>query len=408
MPQTSTTSAGLLKEMYDEGARDIINLEAPTYSGIKKKTDDIGGKRFVLSVKMKSSHGTGVRNESEALPGALNFNYQQPVVVPKYAYQAAELTGQADARSGSSEMAFESVLSKVLTEGVEVFARDRNRAIFADGTSLLATTSAVTTTSTTVTCDNLQGVENIEEGMLVDILDTTMPDSGAKEVDGIEVSTVDKDGKTFTLASNQTIDTAIMAVVGKGNRDTTKAKDILGFDSAFDDGTNTATYFGVSRDTYRQWKGNNVNASNVDITNTILQKLYNKIVKIQGKKKVGTLEILTNLGQEEKMADIVLPSQRTVGSQEYKVGYTGIWFKDMMVMTDTQCPLGKIYFINHDTIARHVLLDGTWGNLMSVWFSHHGLDTAYDKFTAMYKCYEEVVCNNPHANGIIYGLPEPA
>ena len=73
MPQTLTTLAPLLKEVYEEGLTDQLNSDAKAYNRIKsngKAATKYGGKYVNFPIHVARNSGIGSRNENEALPTA--------------------------------------------------------------------------------------------------------------------------------------------------------------------------------------------------------------------------------------------------------------------------------------------------------------------------------------------------
>lgn len=134
---------------------------------------------------------------------------------------------------------------------------------------------------------------------------------------------------------------------GAGNA----GKDFMGLEGIIDDGTNTASYGGLSRTTYPTLNST-VTASGGTLSLQKMSTLYNAIANGD----IVPTEIYTTPTIFSLYESLLTPMQRmntTLGQKPGTTagtGYTDLWYKGMPVYKDRKCTSGVMYMINGDRL----------------------------------------------------------
>lgn len=136
---------------------------------------------------------------------------------------------------------------------------------------------------------------------------------------------------------------------GTGN----SGKDILGLKAAVDDGTNVASYGGITRSTYPFWKSQYDGAA-AALTIPKMRNIFTKCSRGGMENKPDF--IVTDLNQWNKYAELVdgkTTIQQPLGKigQEFaNLGFTQISFMGVPVVYDEYCPANTMYFLNSKSL----------------------------------------------------------
>lgn len=140
--------------------------------------------------------------------------------------------------------------------------------------------------------------------------------------------------------------------VGTGNG----GKDFVGLEGIVDDGTNLATYFGLSRTTYTTLNATVTSAGGA-VTLAKMSTMYNAITDGQ----VAPTDIYTTPAVFSFYEALLLPLQQNINTLGNKTptragtGYTTLDYKGLPVKKDRKCTSGVMYFINRDYLDFHAL-----------------------------------------------------
>lgn len=201
---TLTTMDNLLKDVYLERIRGQFYKQTPVFSRVKRRAGkhDFSGRKCIIAAHYQRSEAVGARAEAATLPTAQYQRIENLEVQTKYVYGSVKITGQTISASRRQEGAFARALN-VEMEGIrESLLFDLARQmVFGDGTGKLALANGAGAATTALVVDT-PGVDHLRAGMLIDVIDG----SANVEVDGIEISSVNRSTNTATLASNQTWD----------------------------------------------------------------------------------------------------------------------------------------------------------------------------------------------------------
>jgi hypothetical protein len=171
MPTTRQTYDAVLKEFYLPKVREVLNNTMFMLSIVQTNSEDIEGRRAVLSIRTARNSGVGSRTEMGTLPVAGNQGYSEERVPLKYHYGRILISGPVMRSTSSDRGSFTRALTSE-TEGVtNDLKNDINRQIFgtSDGKIATLTAAASSTTVTVLAPANPTTMRQLQPGMSVDI-----------------------------------------------------------------------------------------------------------------------------------------------------------------------------------------------------------------------------------------------
>jgi hypothetical protein len=179
-PLTRSTADSVLKEFYLPGIRSILNNELFLLSQVESNSEDIEGRRAVLSINTGRNQGIGARAEMGVLPDAGHQGYNEERITLKYNYGRIQLSGPVIRSMGSDRGSFTRAIQSE-TQGVTRDLRnDVNRQLFGNGAGAIATLAAAGASNTaTLTTPTSTQMRQLQVGMYVDIGTAANPTSSA-------------------------------------------------------------------------------------------------------------------------------------------------------------------------------------------------------------------------------------
>ena len=183
-PLTRSTADSALKEFYLEGIRSILNSTVFLLTQVEPNSEDIEGRRAVLSINTGRNYGIGARSDGGTLPDAGHQGYSEERVPLKYNYGRIQITGPTIRSMGSDRGSFTRAITSE-TQGITRDLRnDVNRQLYNDGTGTITTLNAAasgnTATMATASATNV-AKRQIQVGMLIDIGTTASPTATAAQ-----------------------------------------------------------------------------------------------------------------------------------------------------------------------------------------------------------------------------------
>lgn len=226
-PLTRSTADAVLKEFYLPGIRSILNNQMFLLSQIETNSEDIEGRRAVLSINTGRNNGIGARAEMGTLPDAGHQGYSEERISLKYNYGRIQLSGPVIRSMGSDRGSFTRAIQSE-TQGVTRDLRnDVNRQLYADGTGVIATlNSAGSGNTATLTAPTAAQKRQLQVGMVIDIGTVANPVATAT---GRTITAVNTTAGTFVFSGTAVAITAADKVtrVGSGGTGVTQ-KEVTG------------------------------------------------------------------------------------------------------------------------------------------------------------------------------------
>ena len=142
---------------------------------------------------------------------------------------------------------------------------------------------------------------------------------------------------------------------GTGN----SGKDFLGLEAIVDDGTNAATYGGLSRSTFTTLNST-VTASGGTLTLAKMATLHSDITSGSVKPTLGLCtETIFNLYEQLLQPQERIPKDvammRVGGKMLGGTGFTGLFYKNFPIVADEKATSGVLYFVNEDFLEWRAL-----------------------------------------------------
>lgn len=399
-----TAVAPILKEIYGPQLVDQLQSEITTLKRVERTSEgitEVGGKYVTFPIRVKRNHGIGARNESEALPTARTQGYASARVALTYQYGTIELTGQVFELADKNYQAFASEVQEEMSGLTETLKKDGNRQVYGTSIGKLATANAAGTTTTFV-CSNAEAIY-LEVGMIVDVYTS----GDALKNNAMEISNVQKD--VPSTGSTTVTMLAAGTAMASGDylvRDDSRAKEMIGFREFVN---NTGIVYNVDPATVPVWKSEvDDPGSTRPLSEGLMTNMADRIRTNGGK----TTVIFTTLGVRRSYANLLVQQRRYSNTKEFTGGFSGLAFTtdtgDIPVVSDYDCPVGNMFFINEKAIKMYQTHDWKWMDRDgSMWQRVIGAGgTYFDAYNAtMYK-YCQIGTTRRNTHGVMRNITE--
>lgn len=381
---TTQTADNVLKSYYLSAVTDQLNKSVnPFLAQIKQTASDVWGRDVRKAVRVGLNGGIGAGTETGTLPEAAGNRYEQFVSTLKNLYGTIEISDKAIRASKSNEGAFVDLLNDEMRSLVESASCNFGRMLFGDGTGAIA---KVTGSSGTVyTCDS---VDNLAEGMVVDMYNDT-----TKLIDGKRITNVDRKTKKVTIGG-----AAVTLAAGDSANfyiHNSKDMEITGLKAIFD----SANLYGVSR-SGNAWLDPYKEDSVGTLTEAALQKAIDTVEERSGSR---VNFIVTSSGVRRAFFN-TLSAYRQIDTMELEGGFRAISFNGIPIVADRFCQKNTMYLLNTEDFGLHQLCDWQWleGEDGKV------LKQLSDKpvFRATLVKYAELMCYRPAGQARLSGITE--
>jgi hypothetical protein len=196
MPLTRTTADSVLKEFYLPGIRKLLNNTVFLLTQIEANSEDIEGRRAVLSINTGRNSGVGARAEGETLPAAGQQGYAEERIWLKYNYGRIQLTGPVIRSMGSDKGSFTRALQSE-TEGVtRDLRKDVNRQLFGTSDGRIAQAASAAGQVITLTTPTPTQLRQLQVGMVIDVGTVANPQLHGT---GLVITSVNTTAGTITV-----------------------------------------------------------------------------------------------------------------------------------------------------------------------------------------------------------------
>jgi hypothetical protein len=400
-----TSFDSILKEVFLGPLQSALNSKTVLNTRIKKNTKDVEGDlaNAIIPIHKSRNHGIGSRAEDGDLPTAGSQGYTQVKVPMRYHYGRIRVSGQIMKAAKSDKGSFVRAVQSE-SQGLERdINRDQNRQMFRAGTGILAT-CGTTSNSTTVTLAATTDMRWFEPGMIVDILVGT---TGATITNGsdIEILTVSKSGKTFTVAAAVT--TAVTHYVYRAGSRNAEQMGLDGIVNSIDpddvDASNVGTTGGLQGipAAGNDWWQSYVATMGGTLDPATMLQVIDNLDNLCGEEP--TL-IICQSGVRAEYVKTLLPDVRYAGPAKKldggfsSVAYTG-GSSEIPIVVDRDCyPSTTMYFLNEANLSFYRLADWDWMDEDGAILNRIPDKDAYE--ATMY-CYQEFGTSARNSHGRI-------
>jgi len=389
----TTALAYQFKQTYGDKITDLFARHTMTYNQFEKSERKAkirpGGTGFYFSTRQGDVEGIGGRAENAYLPEPMPGDGTQGTITPRLIYAVIRMSGLAIEAGKGDAHAFVDAQSDATMNAYKSLVNDLNRQCHSDGWGLLGTTSAVATPATdatwTVAFDNDRGTRYMKKGMICDFYQTTVLDATASSV---RISSINPITKVVTFEasadaykayhpitdaqgtgyvnSSATIDSGSF-LVRYGARlaahlTTGTSKELCGLDAQYDDGTNQASFEGITVATDPEFKANIMDNSSVNRELTIdLMLAAMDMSAARSHSQVNLIRM--GLGQRRKYFALLSPDIR-FAPKELKGGYETLAFSQnaaVEILVDPVTQPNTLYFEPKSAIKKYELTPIGWG-----------------------------------------------
>lgn len=209
MSLTRTTADATLKEFYLPMVRNVLNNEVFLLSQIEQNSEDVEGRRAVLSINTNRNHGVGARAELGALPTAGQQGYSEQRVTLRYNYGRIQISGPTIRSMGSDRGSFTRAVQSETQGVVRDLKSDVNRQLFGTSNGVIATCGTTTAATLLVlaAATPLSAMRQLQIGMTIDIgtvADTNVISVTPRTIEIVNVTarTVEISGAAVTTSAS--------------------------------------------------------------------------------------------------------------------------------------------------------------------------------------------------------------
>ena len=389
--------SGLAKRIYTKKKIEkIVQTIAVTYDKLPKAADKLGGAGiYGGTIYQGNEAGQGSMNEYEALRTPDRQEVAQWNVQPTVFTHTIMISGLAMSMLEGNEESFANSWTMQMERGLEDAAKELNAQTFRNGSGKIGTCAVVTTSATVTITSGI--ITHFRVGML---LDAYLSGTTTLERAGLKVIAVDYAAYTITLSATTSLtasdDLYRSAVLTNAP---TGGKELSGFPRVIDDGSAVATYEGITRlgsGFVWAWKGLELDASQANLSDDFLQRMYMTMFSYSGKKP-NTIRI--NTTQARKYMALTLPQVRFDEKAERDTAPSGdnaerrIW-NGIEMLIDLDCGFDEVYMWASDYIYkfenRPLSFDSSDGNIIK-W------NPGFDAYIGFAKTYANIGTDVPRA-----------
>lgn len=322
MSQTTATASAVLKEFYLPAVRKVLNSEIFLLSQIEANSEDIEGKRAVLSINTGRNHGVGARAELGTLPSPGRQGYSEERVPLRYNYGSIRVSGPLMRAMGSDRGSFTRPLQSETQGVIRDLKNDVNRQVYGASTGQIAACASasgqvITLAATTTTT----ALRQLEEGMVIDVgtvANTTLRGTG------LVITAVNVSAKTVTVTgtiAGTTTTTDFIFRTGSGGADGGLGqKELTGLQTIVATG---GTLFNIDSSVVSKW--NSYVDSNAGTNRAVAETMFTKAameVNIRSGEQIDLW--VTTDGVLRGVSNLLTSLKQFPQTNQLKSGFTGI------------------------------------------------------------------------------------
>lgn len=360
--QNLTNADAVLKEVYEGPARDQLNNTVALLAQLEKNTEDIEGRRAVLSIHVQRSSGVGARAEGDDLPAAGNQKYAEERIPVKHQYARISVTGPAIRATKSDKGSFVRVLDDEMKRIVDDLRRDVNRQCYNDVEGVIARCGDTSNDTTLVLHSSTTDVQmrQFHVGMVIDI--GTLASPAADTPSGVTITGVDRANKKLTISANVTTDSNDY-VTRRGTKTAAgSTKELTGLRAIVD---SSGTLFNINPSTYEVWKS--IEKSNSGTPRLLTDELIEETVdEVEIESGVVPSFAVTSHAARRKFAAGLKSQRRYADTADLKGGFKGLSVDvgnhSVTLMAERDCPEDTLFLLNLDHIKEYVQADWQWAD----------------------------------------------
>lgn len=379
----------LAKKVYSkENSKILENMNTTVYSKLKTSPKKPEGEGYVFNVGASQNQaGIKAMNEHEALATPGSDDTYQGTITPKKVTGTCQMTGLAKYALAGMEASFGNAVMQYMKNTYKETQIRLEQMIFRNGSGLIARVNGAVSASTSLTFDT--GIKtHFRRGMLLDVYDSS---NSTKQISGIAINGISATANTLTLASAQSCDDNGYIYL-KSHKDgaPTGGKEWAGLPLVTDDGTDSATYEGITRTGSGYvdiWKGLEIDAGGANLSDDLLQRA----LEYQDNEGSGdALDMfIAAQAQVRKYLSYSLPMVQFDPGKNRDTGVKGqkMW-QGIPILEARYCGRDEVYLLNSDSFKKYILSDLKWadefGGTIVKWNNGYDSGIAYCRILGNY------------------------
>lgn len=376
---TIQNAENALKTLYLGVLAEQLNVGVnPLLAKIEQTTADVWGKEIVKLAPFGVNGGVGAGTETGNLPNCAGNNYAQFKLTLKNFFGNIEISDKAMRASQSSEGAFVNLLNSEMDGLLKSSKFNFGRMFYGDGSGLLATT--VANTSTDVKTLTVDSVKNLMEGMVVDVYDASK--AAVSAMTGVRIVSIDRAKKQITLSGGGT------SAIGKDHTiyvQGSKGNELTGLEAIF----GTGNLYGLSRSDYSFLNPYSKTVEG-DVTTVAIQAAIDYIEEMAG----GTIDfIVSSYDVRRKYLNYLSLNRTNLDYMNLDGGYKAISYSGIPFVADRFVADDTMYLLNTADFKLHQLCDWRWIEGEGGTVLHQVANKAI--YTATLVKYADLLCERP-------------
>ena len=390
---TLTTADNALRDVYLGVVSNQLNTSInPLLSRINQTSSDVWGKEIRKVAPYGINGGIGAGTEDGNLPESASNNYEQFVLSLKNLYGRVEISDKAIRATEFNAGNFVNVLNSELEGLIKASAFNFGRMLYGDGSGFLTTIESNTDSSVKV-----EGVANLIEGMVVDIVSST----GTQIKSSLRIKSIDRANKEvfFTTSSLSGLSTESadykLCVQGSYNNE------ITGLGAIF---KTTGSLYGLDRANFN-WMIPYIkdisNSTPTDISDIVMQKAIDELDE-NANSKVDF--IVCSSGVKRNYQNYLASYRSNINIMDLAGGFKAISYNGIPLVSDRFVPANTMFLLNTSEFNLHQLCDWNWLE------NEDGRIIKQTPGKATYQAtlvkYADIICNKPSGQAKITGIKE--
>lgn len=400
---TLTTVDAILKNVYQGRIEDQLQNEVTALKRLERTSDGVvttvGGHYVDFPIRVSRNAGIGARSEGEALPTAGQQGYAEVHVPLLYEYGTMRITKQTMALAEANHQAFASALDREMDGLKSDLMKDCARQAYGDGTGKLATVTSDGASNVT----NVDNIQYLEVGMVIDILNTSTGADGlsctSRTITAVTEGTYPAGSITYSGADVTT--TTSYSIFRAGNFASGTSREVSGFNKIV---SASATLHGLTVAAQPKWAAIEMGNSGTNraLSEGLMIEACDKARRNGGKPSV----FFTSLGVRRAYFNLLTQQRRFTDTKSFSGGFKGLPFnygEEIPVVEDVDCPPYRMYGIEESAVKIYRNKPWHWADEDGSVLSRV---SGYDIFEAYMRQFWEIGTDNRNHHVLIKDITE--
>jgi hypothetical protein len=343
-----TNISNILQKVIAPAIEQILPTKTIFYDMLEKNkgVTSMANNTFYITLRTGRHSGIAAINEGATLPSG-RPSYSQATVSAKWLFGTFDITDQVLESAKGNPGSLVNYLTQQTSDLKDDFAKELNRIFMGDGSAQIALANA-NATSTTLTVKPSLSVNT-------DIAGTEYLAPGMKLLVGTDTATVSSVESDTSCTITSAITYAVNDVITKADGDGVVASEPMGVDGII---ATTGTLQGIDRASYPWYQAAYVDTTSEALGLSKMETAWAKCLKYGNPKYV-----IMNTTLWKKYGNLLESYKRTATMKEVlSGGWSGLDFMGGAgtVLLDTDCPDGKVFFIDPSSITIAQLTPISW------------------------------------------------